>query len=350
MVPILAGLVIACAGLIPVMVWNAERDWPTVRHLMGHLGMRGGDMPVVASGAPRGFRYEWNWTADFLGSQFGIVGVALLLMIAAAWRAWKTRREDEGAWIGRAFLILCGAPILVFYLLLTAVSEGEGNWPIAGYVSLAALTGVMLPGELERYRGMVRRWMALPDRPRPKQGWLRRKPETAVQMFWHFSLVYGVVVGVVGLRLDWLATLPGVGPRVPVGRMIGASERAEHVAELMEGLRERTGLEPFAAAQHYGRASQLAFYLPGRPAVVCTSSVMGGRRTQYDHWPETRVDDPGLIGRPAVCVGALKEQWEPWFAVVEPIGSLRGETKKGRETFVGIGFRGREGEAGGKER
>ena len=46
----LIALVIGAVGFIPVVVWNAQNDWGTVRHLMGHLGLQGGDMPVGAVG------------------------------------------------------------------------------------------------------------------------------------------------------------------------------------------------------------------------------------------------------------------------------------------------------------
>lgn len=59
------GVLIALAGLVPVGVWNAERDWPTVRHLLGHLGVSGGDVPTG--------REAWTpmWFIEFIEPRFG---------------------------------------------------------------------------------------------------------------------------------------------------------------------------------------------------------------------------------------------------------------------------------------
>jgi hypothetical protein len=95
-----------------------------------------------------------------------------------------------------------------------------------------------------------------------------------------------------------------------------------------------------AIAQHYGRASQLAFYMPGRPEVLCASRFMGGRRTQYDYWPETALDRPELRGRPALLIGASADEWRAAFERVEELGTLQGDRKRGRPAFAGFGYRG----------
>src|SRR5262249_16378256 len=106
---------------------------------------------------------------------------------------------------------------------------------------------------------------------------------------WRWAWMFGIVVAVCFARLDLLARLPRLGPLIPAGRLTNADARAGAVSREMERLADETGLEPFVMAQHYGRASQLAFYLPGRPRVYCSSSLMGGRRTQFDMWPETNL-------------------------------------------------------------
>jgi len=131
-----------------------------------------------------------------------------------------------------------------------------------------------------------------------------------------------------------------LGEIAPVGRFVGARELGRHAGEVGEKLRAETGREVFFVAQHYGRASVLRFYLPGRPVVYCTSARMAGRRTQYDLWPDTSLDSPGLIGRPAVMLGATPEQWREIFREVRPIGRLRGDSKLQRQAFEGLGYTG----------
>ena len=51
------------AATAPVLVWNAQNGWPTVRHLLGHLGLPGGDVPAAQSHAA-GYHYELSWTLE----------------------------------------------------------------------------------------------------------------------------------------------------------------------------------------------------------------------------------------------------------------------------------------------
>ena len=149
------------------------------------------------------------------------------------------------------------------------------------------------------------------------------------------------MVGGLGMmRVDLLAGLPGIGKYVPLGRFAGADLQAANAMEIAQGLRERTGKEPFFVAQHYGVASRLAYYLPGRPTVYCSSSRMSGRKTQYDLWRETDLDDPALRGRPAVAVGAMVEQWRSAFETVTEVGRLEGDTKRNRPAYACEGYRG----------
>jgi hypothetical protein len=86
--------------------------------------------------------------------------------------------------------------------------------------------------------------------------------------------------------------------------------------------------------------------MPGRPTVYCSSSKSEGRRTQYDLWKETDLDDPALTGRPAILVGGKMKDWTPAFEQVREYGQLEGETKKDRLTFIGEGYRGWPAETG----
>ncbi|MCH7961719.1 MAG: hypothetical protein IIC49_05240 [Planctomycetes bacterium] len=191
-------------------------------------------------------------------------------------------------------------------------------------------------------------------------------------MAWHATVVIGLVAGTASLRLDWtapsinwivstaahVAGRVGIGPGqadsvIPLGRMMEAPTVAAEVDRWLEELRESTRREPFVISQHYGRASQLAFYLADRPRVYCSSSLVNGRRTQYDLWSDTDLSNmKHLEGRPAVLVGGSETQWAEVFGRVESIGSLAGEHKTDgsresnqrepelRQAYLGFGYRG----------
>lgn len=327
--PALLGGLVFLLALAPIILWNQQHGWPTLRHLLGHLGLSGGDMPVPAR-APRD-PYTPMWTLEFIGAQFGLVGPMLILMIMGAVRAWRERPHQAES-LGDLYAFACAGPIILFYLAVSFFAEGEGNWAIAGYSTLTIPAARLALAALDHHRAC-----------RPA----RRRPAHHV---WRLALVWGIVAGACMLRIDWLTALPVLGPRIPTGRLMHADDRARELAALAESLAHRTGQVPFFMAQHYGRASQMAFYLPGRPTVYCTSRLMGGRATQYDLWPFTDLTNPlthsSLEGRPAILSGGEPHQWEPCFRDLTELAPLPSESKRGRKVYEGIGYRG-FGETGG---
>ncbi len=335
---LLAGAALLVLGVSPIVLWNTQEGWPTVHHLLGHLGVAGGDMPVTQGKG--GWHYDPRWTLSLVGTQVGMMGPALLLGVHGAWRAIRRRRESD-TWAGELFLISCSAPILVFYLLVSLVAEPEGNWPMAGYITLLPLGARSVVQEMPLWEAKLRAWRALP-RPRPREGFVVRRPETYVQVLWYATVILGVIVALGVPRLDLLAKTPLVGRYIPLHRFMGADRMAANVSRLLDDLRQETGLEPVVMAQHYGRASQMAFYLPGKPVVYCTTSLFAdGRPTQYDYWAQTDLRRVrGLEGRPAVVIGATREDWLAGFDRVELVGTLDGDGKRNRPAFKAYAYHG----------
>lgn len=323
--------VLALVGLAPVVAWNASHDWITVRHLLDHLGVSGAE-GVERPSAP------WSpwWLPELLAIQVAMAGPALLLAGASLAALRRARAERPELWRGALFLAWCGAPVLIFYMCVALVAEPEGNWPIAAWVTAAPLGAVGLAHARARHRERVRAWR---EAGRPGV-----RPHTVRVMAWRWTVGVGLIVALGFARADWLARLPGVGPLVPRGRLMYADVRGADAARILAALEAETGLEPVVMAQHYGRASQMAYYVPGRPTVYCAGAYMDGPRKQYDLWSETDLANPSthaaLAGRPALLVGGRLEQWEPAFARVEEAGQLEGEHKKGRMIYLGYGYRG----------
>lgn len=318
---ILAAAVVASVLAGPVFIWNAQHGWPTVAHLLGHLGAAGGDMPTAspggsgAGGSSSGF--SLLTAAEFVGTQAGIIGPALGLMVVA----WLIARRDTKTRPAARFALACAAPILVFYVCVSFFADAEGNWPIAGYVSLLALAGAVAPCELARYLALVRHWRADAARPRPRQGYLRAAPETPFQLTWHWSLAWGIAGAVGVASLSLLDRLPILGDVIPLHRIAGHRVWASQVDEIVRRTREEGGSEPFVIADQYTRAALLAYYLPERPSVRSATSFLGGRRSSYDYFPDTSLRDPVLAGRTAVLAGAAPERWSVAFRfdAVEPV-------------------------------
>ena len=362
------GWMLGCAagfaiGLLPVLIWNAQHEWVTVKHLLGHLGIKPSDVAGAGGGAaaaadavaavaaaapnPKNSGYNPMWTLELIGIQLGIIGPALIAMGAGAVRAWRgglAAGRDARAGLAAKLMVHASWPVLGFYLLVTLKAQAEGNWPMAGFVSLLPLaaawvvSGRPAAGESD---------VALPSQIMPGQG-LRRFTLNATG-------VVGLVVGLGLARLDVVhASLMEISPAaarvVPIGRVTGNEEMAGHIGRIMEDVQTATGKEPFVLSQSYGRASQLCFAMPGHPVVYVAQSRLGGRAVQQDYWPSHDVDSPALKGRPAVIIADFDDAswWKSSFERVERIGEIDGAIRAGRFGFVGYGFKGlpaRRGEA-----
>ena len=128
-----------------------------------------------------------------------------------------------------------------------------------------------------------------------------------------------------------------------MGRAKPITRYIDEVSAIADEMRAQTGEDPVFIAIHYGRASQLAFYLPGQPTVYAASAHFGhGRRTQYDIWDLTDLANPEvgdlLRGRDAVMFDGGAADWQRLFERVEDLGVLEHEPKEGRPTLKGFGF------------
>jgi 4-amino-4-deoxy-L-arabinose transferase-like glycosyltransferase len=326
----IAGGLLAMLGLVPILVWNAQRGWPTIAHLLGHLGMTGGDVPLAPKA--QGWHYEPEWTLTLIGTQLALVGPAIGVLAAATIDAFRRRSVPEAATfplVGHRLLAWLGIPVLATYLAVSFVTEPEGNWPIATYVTLIPLAAERL---------------------------LRRAEVGRVPVMWRAAVVLAFLIVPISLRGDWLRFVPVLGqpwtwngrdqrPLAPLGRLTSGDVMAADVARLAQQLADETGQEPIVIAQQYGRASVLEFYLHAAGehdvVVLCASSLTGGRRTQYDLWPDRDLRDIARWqGRNAVIIGGEPWHWEPAFERVVDVGPLRGETKATRRAYLGYGYRG----------
>jgi hypothetical protein len=320
------GAAVAMASFVAVaspMLWGEwASGFATVRHLMGHVGLAGGDVAVRAEAA--GGRSTWGTIGSGLASvglyglmQLAIVGPGLVVLMVIGSRGdGRDRACDRAAVFGR-LMLAAGALPLVMYLGVAWVTEVEANWPVAGYVTLVVLAGRALPARLAAWRRSVRAWEGMPADERPKRGWLRKKPETAGQMMWHWALAYGLGAAVVLTAGGWLLAVPAVGERVPgAGRVIGhaaAADRLDALWPVPWSVEHDDALadadRPIVMASTYGDTALLAFYLEGRPTVYCGQAALAGRRSAYDTLPGTDLDAASLHGRDVLLFGATAKRW-----------------------------------------
>ena len=327
-------VLLACLGLVPILVWNAQNDWSTVRHLLGHLGLSGGDQPGEGSQA---WRYDPAWTLDYLGVQAAglVFGVPVILL-----SVWRGLRSPDAPRLGARFALCAAGPILLFYLFVTLFTRPEGNWPIAGHLSLLSLGGWGVAGAMQDHAPKLGAWLSAPRRR--WSGWVSPWPESAMQLSFFSLVVAGIIVGVAVARIDVFTPALGtlIGKPLPTERLTGARDIAREVGGVRDMIARATGAEPFIISQHYGRASVLAFYLPERPVVYSASSRTGGRKSQYDLWDDTDLNDLARLGgRNALLLGATEAQWLQAFERIEPLPPLQSDHKK-RALFIGYNYHG----------
>ncbi len=307
------GMLVSLIGLVPVLIWNAGHDWATVRHLLGHLGAPGGDTEKRA--AYHADPWTILWMLEYVSLQMLVGGPVVILSIFALLNARK--HADTHTQLVIKALVAIAFPILFFYFLVSLVTQTEGNWAMGAFVTLIpAASWAVLDG------------VSRIDHP--------------VKFAWGAAMTIGIVILMLFPSAKWLSKQPVVGPLIPLYRMTGMREHAAAATESINDLRAYTGQEPLIMSEHYGRASQLAFYLPGQPTVYCTSAQVGGRKTQYDMWTHTDLSNPKtlapLLGRPGLLFGGKPHHWTCAFDNFTNIGKLENEPKQKNTTYIGFNF------------
>ncbi|MEM8834220.1 MAG: glycosyltransferase family 39 protein [Planctomycetota bacterium] len=348
--------------LTPVIVWNAQHDWASLAHLLHHVGIETPDALAPPAHVPvydaPPWAYDPSWTLTFIGSQLGLVGSALALMIAG-FRSTRpiltpqideptgpspspasTKRRVRGA--GLALMLYAALPILLVYLGVSLLSDAEGNWPIAGYISLLALAAAVAPSELDRHRALVEEWRTIEPNDkgkRPRMGYLRRAPETLFQISWHWSIGYASVAAIALVALPILDRVPSIDPHVPMHRLRGHTDRAMVLHKLAEELRESTGAEPFYVTNHYAKTALMAYHLPGEPNVYDGAFRLHASESSYAFFDDQDLTDPSLLGRPAILYGGEIGHWQRSFRfdAVTPI-DIETDLARLHPIYIGINY------------
>ncbi|WP_432798840.1 ArnT family glycosyltransferase [Poriferisphaera sp. WC338] len=288
----------------PVFIWNYQNDWPTVKHLVGHLGIEGGDVKITQ---------ENQWKPIQLLGPLEMVVVQILLisppiiaLIVISYRqAQKHKSTNPHQWLGVIYLIYCATPVLVFYFCVGFLKKVQPNWPLAGFLTLIPLAALYGPIGLGKFSLAIQTW-----KDNNKQG---KRPHTPWQVGWHWAIGWGSVAALLIILAPYAQYFPN-GENFPgMHRATGFQNDAALIQTQRNTLLNQTGTPPIIIADHYQKTARLAFYLPDHPAVFCAQAYFGARKTDYDRFADTNLNNPDLLGKNAVLMGGSAERWRNAF-------------------------------------
>jgi len=221
----------------PVIIWNAQHDWITVRHVAGDAGLHSQWHPTL------------NYFYEFAAVQFGLLNpvffIGALWAAIAFWSKWRERPL-------MLYFFCMGAPVFIGYGLWSFHSRILPNWIAPSVPPLFCL--------------MVCYWRERPRVARP-------------------FLALGVALGIFVVVLLHQTSLIGKIVGSPLPGEIDPTHRGRgwiQTAVLIENARETlaaNGEPAFIIADHYGLTGELSFYLPEahdamktEPLVYCVDS------------------------------------------------------------------------------
>jgi len=124
----LVALIIGLVLLLPNVLWNAARHFPTVSHTESNADWSHAHYSAL------------NLLA-FVGGQFGVFGPLLMLgFLLTVWAMVHSGQRDRGTVLMAAFCM----PPLILIVIQSFISEANANWAATAYVAATPLAIVAL--------------------------------------------------------------------------------------------------------------------------------------------------------------------------------------------------------------
>jgi 4-amino-4-deoxy-L-arabinose transferase-like glycosyltransferase len=290
-----AGVLVLLSISSPMLLWNNANGWPMLAHTLGHLGAGGDQEGKVQTGN------ALMWEAKTIGSFIGAFGPAVVLMVWASVRAWRTRASDAELWRAQFLMICCAWTTTLFFVLLSLRKPVVPSWPLPNMGPMVVVVAQLLVTELVAVR-------TAPTRA-----------STVARGLWRTSLIYGLVATFILAFPMIFAHVPRYGDLIQskvLSRLTGHRETFARLDAVMRATPPAEGRPPLVVAPNYQVASLATFYLPGHPPVATRGNYTGFRPSNFDHWPETDLANDAQRGRTLVFVKNVKgddPNWSDFF-------------------------------------
>lgn len=250
------GLFLGLLVFTPVILWNINNEWATFRHVLYMSGIN-----------ESGF-FTLKYIVDYVAEQLALLSPVVFVFILIAWVIWTRKNDFLNADIH--FLTWTSLPTFLAFLLLSLHSRVYGNWPAAGY-----LTAIVLITSIYGPTGSL-------GKKRESRGW---KIAVITAYLMTVPVLIQVIYPLVPLPVQYDRT---------ARETIGWDTLGQAVHETVQTMPDKEDV--FIFGIRYQIASELAFYMPGRPRTVSINRWT--RPNVYDYW----FDDSILIGRNGVGV------------------------------------------------
>ncbi len=270
----------------PVVIWNAQNDWITVRHLIERTGLV--DPPTGAERGGGGIPLKPGDFLAYYGMHLGVYSPLIFLGLTAA-LVLSVRRffaTEAELFIG-AFCL----PVTLGYFALSLFNMGELNWTAPGFVGISLLLAHYWPNW---------RVFGLPKRPL-------------------VATAYGLAIAMTlwACNPDLLrsAGLSWPYSRDPQWRLRGWETLSAELEKPIRRFAEESGQDIFLITNRYQMATPSAFYLPrdlpvlqpspAYPFVQMREAPTIHAKTQFSFWPSyDQPEAPGIenpfLGRNAL--------------------------------------------------
>jgi 4-amino-4-deoxy-L-arabinose transferase-like glycosyltransferase len=265
----LAMLVAAlCAS--PVFIWNYKHGWAS---FLFQTGRRAGEM----------LSFRLDFFFGYLGTQLGVIGPLLspFIVYAVAKSGVVGVKRNQTRLL---FLFSLSAPILVFFTITALRTWVKMNWPAAGYLTgILAMLFFYFDKDNFKPPEVVRRW----------------------KKFGGVALAFTALVTLF-LHLD--ALLPFLAFSTSADTVTGYRQLGEVVGSIAKDM--PAGERLVYIGYEYKTASEMAFYLAGKPETV-SNNVVGRSGLQYDYW----CDPDTLVGRDAIFIYDQRNEYKEFHTL-----------------------------------
>ncbi len=253
------GVLLGCLMFTPVIAWNAQNNWNSLRHV-AYIG-----------GANEAFRIHWNFFGDYLGSQAALLTPVVFILCLMAWYAVIKKKKGADSWIA-VYLFFTSFTMFAGFALLSFHSRVYGNWPMACYITVGVLAAALFGPGRDPYNAPIKASRLWP---------------------WAVGTTY-LITALILIQVIWpILPIPAHLDRA-ADEIQGWRKLGVKAGKMVSGM--PAPANTFIFGVKYQTASELAFYTPGNPRTV--SINRWDRPNVYDYWWQ----DADLVGKDAVGV------------------------------------------------